>query len=117
MQNAGFENPITHEVTTTQVLSCGGPESVEVISKTESDQAFKNLAEQIGSIDKRLAALDTKVTDLVTSLRTTLDKLPQRLLSEPAKKELTGAVLAALRPELTQLRTDLQKQIDDLTKP
>lgn len=64
------------------------------------------------STNEQLAATEAR---LKAEVKESIDKIPQRLLSDEAKAVLKDAVLAELRQELAQLRLELQRQIDELT--
>jgi hypothetical protein len=68
------------------------------------------------SIIKRLDSIDKRTTVLQLQVRHGLDSLPQRLLTEEAKKAISDSIIADVRKDLEKLRNDLQKQIDDLKK-
>jgi vacuolar-type H+-ATPase subunit E/Vma4 len=74
----------------------------------------------VDTVEQHVASNDKKIDDVETRInkqvKDSIEKLPQRLLSEEAKNALKQAVLTDIRAELQQLRSDMQSQIDELKK-
>lgn len=91
---------------------------IPTVARTESIiQAHLKAASDVSEPQLRLyvdGAVSVAETRIAKQIATTVGQLPQRLLSEHAKSELVAAVLAHLRPEIRELREDLQRQIDEL---
>ena len=51
---------------------------------------------------------------LKANLTDAVNKLPQRLLSDEAKKEIADSLRTEMKADIEELRKDLQRQIDDL---
>lgn len=91
---------------------------------TTSQNSF--LVYRTDQIDTRLQSLQSQITQQVnsglaaaegrmtSSLQASLQQIPQRLLSEEAKKDIEAAILSKVQAQIDQVRADLQKQIDDL---
>jgi len=63
------------------------------------------------AINTKLNTLEKKIKDEVVS---SIDALPQRLVSAAATQVIKDAIMAELRTELDKVRKDLQDQIDEL---
>ena len=66
-----------------------------------------------GLVDQRVGAAESR---LKQQIETSLNGLPQRLLSEEAKKSIQDALTGEMKASLEQIRKDLQSQIDELKK-
>lgn len=100
-----------------------------VYTVAQVDSRINNLNSKIDNVNSNLnslisseAAVNLRIEQTIEKtearfnnlVKESIDKLPQRLLSEEAKNALKEAVLADIRIELATLRKDMQSQIDDL---
>lgn len=104
--------------------ACGGPVQVatpaDVAASTSAlenkfNQKLADSTQQLrGNIDKGLSDAEVR---LKADLTDAVNKLPQRLLSDAAKKEIEDTLRAEMKAEIEQMRKDLQQQIDGLKHP
>lgn len=62
-------------------------------------------------VQEKIAAAEDRIKK---SLTASIDQLPQRLLSDAAKQEIKAEIMAEMKAQIDQLRTDLQGQIDHI---
>jgi hypothetical protein len=62
-----------------------------------------------GLVDRRVAAAEGR---LQLQIRTSLDALPQRLLSNEAKKAIQDAIMTDVKATLDQMRQEFQINIE-----
>lgn len=72
-----------------------------------------SVAKQVGSVDQKINAAESRMMGQVTRA---LDAMPQLLLSDQARDAIRTAVVSVEKDELSQIRRDMQKQIDELKR-
>jgi hypothetical protein len=94
---------------------CAGP--LDVSTPATLNVATQELQSKIDATKQQctqdLTAAETRINN---NLKTSLDKMPQRLLSEEARKSIENALREEFKAQLDQLRKDLQDQINSLKK-
>lgn len=66
---------------------------------------------KLQEIENIIQESDKNINNLI---KESIDKLPQRLLSEEAKNYILTSILAEMKIEIGLLRSDLQRQIDEI---
>jgi len=72
-----------------------------------------SVAKQAGNVDQKINAAESRMKGQVTRV---LDTMPQLLLSDQARDAIRTAVMSVEQEELSQIRRDMQKQIDELKR-
>lgn len=105
--NAGYP------VGTVQVPTCSG--SVVVTTAEDVASATASLKTELQN------ATATQISDVENNIKATLktavDQLPQRLLTDTAKEQIMNALRAEFRSQLDALRDELQARIDAVATP
>ena len=91
---------------------------VGVYTSREIDMMLQGIKQRLDNLQNANALIEQKAREAETRLRgevkSSLETLPQRLLSTDAMNDLRESFLEELHKELAQLRQDLQKQVDEL---
>ncbi len=72
-----------------------------------------SVARQVGTVDQKINAAESRIT---AQVRHVLDTMPQLLLSDQARDAIQSAVMSVEKDELSKIRRDMQKQIDELKR-
>jgi hypothetical protein len=92
--------------------------SVSVYTTDETANIQRSLQEQINSVNSAVKLVDQQVTvaerRLQLQIQTGLNALPQRLLSNEAKKAIQDAITTEVKEKLDEMRKEFQAQIDQM---
>ena len=98
-----------------QVATPADVAAAKVDVETDFNQKLATSTQQLkADLDKGMNDAESR---LKTSLTDAVNKLPQRLLSDAAKKEMEDSLRAEIKAEIDELRKDLQQQITDSKQP